>query len=98
MINDSVIQAYNRMDSFTKQIEKFMKDGQSKKGRKKEVERKDSKRGLLSRSDDMRKYSKTENEVLDESRDQQKLVLGYVLKIREAFEEVKNGRATNTKS
>lgn len=98
MINDSVIQAYNRMDSFTKQIEKFMKDGQPKEGRKKEVERKDSKRGLLSRSDDMRKYNKTENEVSDESRDQQKLVLGYVLKIREAFEEVKNGRNTNTKS
>ena len=98
MINDSVIQAYDRMDRFTKEIKKISEEGLPKGVGKKEKKREDSKKGLLSRSDDMKKYNKTENELSDESRDQQKLVLGYVLKIREAFEEVKNGRTTNIKS
>lgn len=96
MINDSVVQAYNRIDSFTKKIDKISKEGIPKEQKK--VKRQDSKKGLLSRSDDMNKYNKVEKMSSDESREQQKLVLGYVLRIREAFEEVKNGRATNIKS
>lgn len=96
MINDSVVQAYNRIDSFTKKIDKISKEGIPKEQKK--VKSQDSKKGLLSRSDDMNKYNKVEKMSSDESREQQKLVLGYVLRIREAFEEVKNGRATNTKS
>ena len=96
MINNSVIKAYNRIDSFTKNIDKISKEGLPKEMKKKK--RMDSKKGLLSRSDDMQKYNQPTSMSTDESINEQKLVIGYVIRIREAFEEVKNGRTTNTKS
>jgi hypothetical protein len=96
MINNSVVQAYNQIDSLTKSIDKIAKEGFPKAI--KQQKRKDTKGGLLSRSDDMNRYNKPKEMKKDESIEQQKLVIGYILRIREAFEEVKNGRATNTKS
>ena len=96
MINNSVVKAYNQIDSLTKSIDKIAKEG-FPKGIKQQ-KRKETKGGLLSRSDDMKRYNKTKEMPKDESIEEQKLVIGYILRIREAFEEVKNGRATNTKS
>ena len=46
---------------------------------------------------DMFKYNKPMTPEADVGQEQQKLVTAYVLRIRQAFKEVKNGR-TNTKS
>ncbi len=96
MIDNSVIKAYNRIDSFTKSIDKISKEGLPKELKKRKS--KEGNKGLLSRSNDMKKYSQPESMSTDESIQQQSLVIGYVIRIREAFEEVKNGRTTNTKS
>jgi len=96
MIDNSVIKAYNRIDSFTKGIDKISKEGLPKELKKRKS--KEGNKGLLSRSNDMKKYSQPEIMSTDESIQQQSLVIGYVIRIREAFEEVKNGRTTNTKS
>jgi hypothetical protein len=96
MINNSVIRAYNQIEGLTKSIDKISKEGLPKDMQK--SKRKEDKRGLLSRSNDMERYNKPREMNKDESIEQQKLVIGYILRIREAFEEVKNGRATNTKS
>ena len=52
---------------------------------------------MLSRSDAMNKNKVEETETDTSSDQQQLLVLGYMMRIKKAFEEVKNGRA-NTKS
>jgi len=96
MIDNSVIKAYNRIDSFTKSIDKISKEGLPKELKKRKS--KEGNKGLLSRSNDMKKYSQPESMSNDESIIQQSLVIGYVMRIREAFKEVKNGRTTNTKS
>ena len=46
----------------------------------------------------MFKYNETSTKTDDIDKEQQKLVIAYVLHIRKAFQEVKNGRTTNTKS
>ena len=46
----------------------------------------------------MFKYNESEPKDKNADKEQQKLVIAYVVRIRQAFEEVKNGRATNTKS
>ena len=45
----------------------------------------------------MFKYQKDVSTSSDSDKEQQKLVIAYVLRIRQAFKEVENGRA-NTKS
>tara|TARA_R110002074_G_scaffold211229_1_gene380573 strand:- start:658 stop:948 length:291 start_codon:yes stop_codon:yes gene_type:complete len=96
MIDNSVIKAYNRIDSFTKGIDKISKEGLPKELKKRKS--KEGNKGLLSRSNDMQKYNQPTSMSTDESINEQKLVIGYVIRIREAFEEVKNGRTTNTES
>tara|TARA_R100000935_G_C2780430_1_gene141468 strand:- start:299 stop:586 length:288 start_codon:yes stop_codon:yes gene_type:complete len=95
MINNSVSKAYFAVDEMAKQIERINNkdvDTKDKKQRKKK-----SKKGLLSRSDDMFKYNNPMTTEADTGQNQQKLVTAYVVRIRQAFKEVKNGR-TNTKS
>jgi hypothetical protein len=95
MINGSVAKAYNKMFELTNSLEKAEEEGGIKKPAKKRST--SSKRGLLSRSDDMNKNKVEETETDTSSDQQQLLVLGYMMRIKKAFEEVKNGRA-NTKS
>jgi hypothetical protein len=95
MINGSVAKAYNKMFGLAMGLEKAEEEGGIKKPAKKRSTI--SKRGLLSRSDAMNKNKVEETETDTSSDQQQLLVLGYMMRIKKAFEEVKNGRA-NTKS
>jgi len=96
MINNSVSNAYMSINSLAKQVEKAETDGIPKTERKKV--KKDSKRGLLSRSREMFENETKRDTMESDTREQQKLVIAYVLRIRKAFEEVKNARNANTKS
>jgi len=95
MINNSVSKAYININALSKQVEKADADGIPKNIDKESKQKK--KKGLLSRSNDMVKYQKDVFESPDSNKEQQKLVIAYVLRIRQAFKEVQNGRA-NTKS
>ena len=95
MINNSVSKAYININALSKQVEKADTDGIPKNMDKESKQKK--KKGLLSRSNDMIKYQKDVSESSDSDKEQQKLVIAYVLRIRQAFKEVQNGRA-NTKS
>ena len=95
MINNSVSKAYININALSKQVEKADTDGIPKNIDKESKQKK--KRGLLSRSNDMIKYQKDVSESSDSDKEQQKLVIAYVLRIRQAFKEVQNGRA-DTKS
>lgn len=96
MLNDSVIKAYSKIDALTKMVEKAETDGIPKNMKMKQ--KKSAKKGLLTRSDEMFKYTKGSRKEDEVNIEQQKLVTAYVLHIRKAFEEVKNGRATDIKS
>tara|TARA_R110000744_G_scaffold193403_1_gene312336 strand:+ start:229 stop:516 length:288 start_codon:yes stop_codon:yes gene_type:complete len=95
MINNSVSKAYININALSKQVEKADTDGIPKNMDKESKQKK--KKGLLSRSNDMIKYQKDVSESSDSDKEQQKLVIAYVLRIRQAFKEVQNGRA-DTKS
>ena len=95
MINNSVSKAYININALSKQVEKADTDGIPKNIDKESKQKK--KKGLLSRSNDMIKYQKDVSESSDSDKEQQKLVIAYVLRIRQAFKEVQNGRA-DTKS
>tara|TARA_R100001377_G_scaffold16786_1_gene8450 strand:+ start:1106 stop:1402 length:297 start_codon:yes stop_codon:yes gene_type:complete len=97
MINDSVARAYMTIDALSKQVEIAEKEGGLPKSLSQSTSKK-NKKGLLSRSKDMFKYNAPETKEGSENREKQKLVIAYVLRIRKAFEEVKNGRATTNKS
>ena len=100
MINNSVSIAYSVISNLAEQVEKAEVEGIPKQQKVKT--KKEGKKGLLSRSNDMNKYSKqgdtnsNQNDFADKQ--QQKLVIAYMLRIKKAFEEVKTGRTTNTKS
>ena len=100
MINNSVAIAYSVISNLAEQVEKAEIEGIPKQQKSKM--KKESKKGLLSRSDDMNRYNKQTNESSTQkqfsNKQQQKLVIAYMLRIKKAFEEVKNGRTTNTKS
>lgn len=96
MINNSVSKAYFSISSMSDMVEKAEDEGAPKSIKK--ISKPSNKKGLLTRSQDMFKYeNKTDNKD-DTSKEQQKLVVAYVLRIKKAFEEVKNGRNANTKS
>lgn len=95
MINNSVSKAYFRVDEMVKQVQQL--DDKDSNNQDKKQTKKKSKKGLLSRNEDMFKYNKPMTPEADIGQEQQKLVTAYVLRIRQAFKEVKNGR-TNTKS
>tara|TARA_R100000951_G_scaffold88618_1_gene76675 strand:+ start:546 stop:836 length:291 start_codon:yes stop_codon:yes gene_type:complete len=96
MINNSVSNAYLNIDSLSKQVEKAEVEGIPKpfKDKAKQI----NKKGLLSRSREMFKYEDAKPSMDNTDKQQQKLVIAYVLRIRKAFEEVKNARTTNTES
>lgn len=96
MINNSVSKAYFSISSMSDMVEKAEKEGVPKDVKK--ISKPSNKKGLLTRSQDMFKYANKTDNKGDISKEQQKLVVAYVLRIRKAFEEVKNGRATSTKS
>ena len=93
MINNSVSKAYININALSKQIEKADMGDMPKQKKSKQK----SKKGLLSRSKDMFKYENNSSTSPDSDKEQQKLVIAYVLRIRQAFKEVQNGRA-DTKS
>jgi len=95
MINNSVSKAYININALSEQVEKAEIDGIPKQMQKESKQK--SKKGLLSRSKDMFKYEKNSSTSPDSDKEQQKLVIAYVLRIRQAFKEVQNGRA-DTKS
>ena len=92
MINNSVLKAYSTVDALTKEVEKVEINGLPK-----DSKQKIKKKVLLSRSKETFKYNKIKSSKDDTGNEQQRLVTAYVLTIRRAFEEVKNGR-TNTES
>jgi len=96
MINNSVSKAYFTIDSLSKKVQKAEIEGVPKNV--KPVKNMSNKKGLLARSKEMFKYNESEPKDKNADKEQQKLVIAYVIRIRQAFEEVKNGRATNTKS
>ena len=93
MINQSVLNAYKKVDNIINFVEGKISDEPSKK---KKPQKKPSK-GLLTRSSDMGKTVSEPEKTNEQEIDKQKIVVAYVARIREAFKEVKNGRA-NTKS
>ena len=93
MINQSVLNAYKKIDNIINFVEKGISDKEPKEKKK---QKKQSK-GLLTRSSDMGKTVSEPDKINEQEIDRQKIVVAYVARIREAFKEVKNGRA-NTKS
>ena len=89
MINNSVLKAYSTIDVLANKIEKAEVEGLPKEAKQKAKTTR--KKGLLSRSKEMFKYNNKSSEIEDTDKQQQKLVTAYVLTIRKAFEEVKNG-------
>jgi len=98
MINNSVATAYLTINRLSKQVEKAEVEGIPKTVKDKAKKISTSKKGLLTRSRDMFRNEERLDTKEDITKQQQKLVIAYVLRIRKAFEEVKNGGATNTKS
>lgn len=96
MINNSVSTAYMTINSLSKQVEKAEVEGIPKL--QKDKIKKETKKGLLSRSREMFKNDNKIDMSQDIDKEQQKLVIAYVLTIRKAFQEVKNARNTDTKS
>tara|TARA_R110000824_G_scaffold344972_2_gene531663 strand:+ start:16 stop:306 length:291 start_codon:yes stop_codon:yes gene_type:complete len=96
MINNSVSKAYSTINDLSMQVEKAESEGIPKDV--KQNNKMNNKKGLLTRSREMFKYNETSTKTDDIDKEQQKLVIAYVLHIRKAFQEVKNGRTTNTKS
>jgi len=96
MINNSVSKAYFTISSMSDMLEKAEKEGVPKDVKK--ISKPSKKKGLLTRSQEMFKYENKIDNKDDISKEQQKLVVAYVLRIKKAFEEVKNGRNTNAKS
>ena len=96
MINNSVATAYMVISNLSDQVEKAEVEGIPKQQKIKM--KKDNKKGLLSRSREMFKNEDEKTKSSDTDKQQQKLVIAYVLRIRKAFEEVKNARNTDTKS
>tara|TARA_E500000305_G_C3950088_1_gene201741 strand:- start:226 stop:519 length:294 start_codon:yes stop_codon:yes gene_type:complete len=97
MINNSVSNAYLTINSLSKQVEKAEVEGIPKMAKDK-AKKKNDKKGLLSRSREMFKNEEDKPMVDSTDKQQQKLVIAYVLRIRKAFEEVKDARTANTKS
>ena len=96
MINNSVSKAYSTINNLSMQVEKAESDGiPSNITLEKKMT---AKKGLLTRSREMFKYNEASMKTDDTDKEQQKLVIAYVLHIRKAFQEVKNGRTTNTES
>ena len=94
MINDSVSTSYYMIDSLAKQVAKAEKEGLPKNVvRNKKVKKG---KGLLARSTDMLKNQVKPSEDNNEDKVNQKLVIAYLLRIRQAFEEVRNGRRTTS--
>ena len=89
MINNSVLKAYSTIDVLANKIEKAEVEGLPEEAKQKA--QKIKKKGLLSRSKEMFKYNKIKSSKDDTGNEQQRLVTAYVLTIRRAFEEVKNG-------
>jgi|TARA_R110000796_G_scaffold57831_2_gene133442 hypothetical protein len=89
MINNSVLKAYSTIDVLANKIEKAEVEGLPEEAKQKAKTTR--KKGLLSRSKEMFKYNNKSSEIEDTDKQQQKLVTAYVLTIRKAFEEVKNG-------
>ena len=89
MINNSVLKAYSTIDVLANKIEKAEVEGLPEEAKQKAKATR--KKGLLSRSKEMFKYNNKSSEIEDTDKQQQKLVTAYVLTIRKAFEEVKNG-------
>ena len=97
MINNSVSNAYLTINSLSEQVEKAEVEGIPKMAKDK-AKKKNDKKGLLSRSREMFKNEEDKPIVDSTDKQQQKLVIAYVLRIRKAFEEVKDARTANTKS
>jgi len=97
MINNSVSNAYLTINSLSQQVEKAEVEGIPKMAKDK-AKNKTDKKGLLSRSREMFKNEDNKPMMDNTDKQQQKLVIAYVLRIRKAFEEVKNARNTDTKS
>tara|TARA_R100000995_G_C3458296_1_gene111741 strand:- start:284 stop:577 length:294 start_codon:yes stop_codon:yes gene_type:complete len=97
MINNSVSNAYLTINSLSEQVEKAEVEGIPKMAKDK-AKKKNDKKGLLSRSREMFKNEEDKPMVDSTDKQQQKLVIAYVLRIRKAFEEVKDARTANTKS
>jgi len=93
MINNSVLKAYSTIDVLANKIEKAEVEGLPEEAKQKAKTTR--KKGLLSRSKEMFKYNNKSSEIEDTDKQQQKLVTAYVLTIRKAFEEVKNGWTRN---
>tara|TARA_R110000803_G_scaffold184116_1_gene246432 strand:+ start:256 stop:525 length:270 start_codon:yes stop_codon:yes gene_type:complete len=89
MINNSVLKAYSTIDVLANKIEKAEVEGLPEEAKQKAKTTR--KKGLLSRSKEMFKYNNKSSKIEDTDKQQQKLVTAYVLTIRKAFEEVKNG-------
>ena len=81
----------------SEQVEKAEVEGIPKMAKDK-AKKKNDKKGLLSRSREMFKNEEDKPMVDSTDKQQQKLVIAYVLRIRKAFEEVKDARTANTKS
>lgn len=96
MLNNSVSNAYLTINSLSQQVEKAEVEGIPKMAKAKA--KKADKKGLLARSREMFKNEEDKPKVSNIDKEQQKLVIAYVLTIRKAFEEVRNARNTNTKS
>ena len=97
MLNNSVSNAYLTINSLAQQVEKAEVEGIPKMAKDK-AKKKNDKKGLLSRSREMFKNEEDKPMVDSTDKQQQKLVIAYVLRIRKAFEEVKDARTANTKS
>jgi len=96
MINNSVSTAYAVISNLADQVKKAETEGIPKQQKVKV--KKENKKGLLSRSREMFKNEDDKKASSEIDKQQQKLVIAYVLRIRKAFEEVKDARTANTKS
>lgn len=94
MINNSVSKAYENINSMVSQVEKAEKGELPKEPMAKESS---DKKGLLIRNKGFENRDKIMSEEDDVEVRQQKLVIAYILSIRNAFKEVKSARA-NSKS
>jgi hypothetical protein len=88
MLNNSVSKAYTFMSVLLNKAENENKKQPNKKS-------KPEKKGLLTRNESFPNLKMDEED--DTESKQQKLVMAYMARIKEAFQEVKDAR-TNTKS